>query len=330
MSVRTATITMDNNNNNNNNKSTTSSTLSPLYFAEGNRGTCLSSNDGLELPPEILHRCLVQFADWGDLAKLACVQKNWSSLLRDAAETSSGAKWALAQALLHGTNGLEANPKLAFAYLLELANVPVNEKDGLPIVDNNNNNSENNKNSSSNQDETCCFAPAMREISTCYFNGAGVAKDSKKGLAWLEATHSLGMDMDAAHEVALLYEYGHNETEIDVFAAAKWFERAATSGHTEAMAELALCYELGCGVEQSDEHALDWYMQAAEKGHLTAKFSVGEIFEEARGVPQSDEEACLWYYKAAVEGDEDSRRALRRLEDIARIVVPGVGRLLMD
>ena len=96
----------------------------------------------------------------------------------------------------------------------------------------------------------------------------------------------------------------------------------------EAMNELALCYELGCGVEQSDEKALDWYMKAASLGHATAKYSVGEAFEEARGVPQSDEEACIWYYKAALDGDEDSRQALLRLHDIARIVVPGVGRLL--
>ena len=62
-------------------------------------------------------------------------------------------------------------------------------------------------------------------------------------------------------------------------------------------------------------------------GNTTAKYSVGEAFEEARGVPQSDEEACLWYYKAALDGCTDSKFALRRLEAIARIVVPGVGRL---
>ena len=78
------------------------------------------------------------------------------------------------------------------------------------------------------------------------------------------------------------------------------------------MAELGLCYELGCGVEADDETALDWYMKAAEAGHVTSKFSVAEAFEEARGVPQSDTEACLWYYKAAVEGCDDSRRALNR------------------
>ena len=121
--------------------------------------------------------------------------------------------------------------------------------------------------------------------------------------------------------------YNAANIEVDVYAAAIWFESAAEAGNADGMAELGLCYELGCGKEQSDEKALDWYMKAAEKGNLTAKFSVGEAFEEARGVPQSDEEACLWYYKAAVDGCTDSKLALQRLHDIARIVVPGVGQM---
>ena len=96
------------------------------------------------------------------------------------------------------------------------------------------------------------------------------------------------------------------------------------------MVELGLCYELGCGKEQSDEKALEWYMKAADHGHVTAKFSLGEAFEEARGVPQSDEEACLWYYRAALGGDEDSKNALRRLREVARIVVPGAMGLLNE
>ena len=108
----------------------------------------------------------------------------------------------------------------------------------------------------------------------------------------------------------------------------KQLKEAAEEGHVEAMAELGLCYELGCGVEQNDEEALDWYTRAANLGHVTSKFSVGEAFEEARGVPQSDHEACLWYYRAALAGDEDSKKSLRRLYDIARIVVPGVADLV--
>merc|ERR1712226_930274 len=184
--------------------------------------------------------------------------------------------------------------------------------------------------SPNSEDDTASppFAPAMREIATCYLTGSGVDPNNAKGVAWLKASHEDGKDVDAAYELALLFEYGRHETEIDVYAAFEWFEKAAKAGHVEAMAELGLCYELGCGVEQSDENALEWYRKAAFEGHVTAKYSMGEFFEEARGVPQSDEEACLWYYKAAIDGDEDGHVALRRLEDIARIVVPGAGRLL--
>ena len=155
--------------------------------------------------------------------------------------------------------------------------------------------------------------------------------DGLKGIAWLAAAFEFGQDDSAALRLGKIYErdyQSYSGIEVDVYAAATWFESAAEAGNADAMTELGLCYELGCGKEQSDEKALDWYMKAAEKGHMTAKFSVGEAFEEARGVPQSDAEACLWYYRAAVEGDEDSREALRRLEDIARIVLPGVGNLL--
>ena len=172
------------------------------------------------------------------------------------------------------------------------------------------------------------FTPAIKQIAECYLDGIGVTQDSHIGLAWLEAAYHYGDDADSAHETALIYEYGRHNIDVDVVAAAQWFERAANQGHVEAMAELGLCYELGCGVEQSDEAALDWYTKAAHEGHVTAKFSVGEIFEEASGVPQSDEEACLWYYRAALVGDEDSKVALRRLYDIARIVVPGVAEIL--
>uniref|UniRef100_A0A7S2REC9 Uncharacterized protein n=1 Tax=Eucampia antarctica TaxID=49252 RepID=A0A7S2REC9_9STRA len=167
------------------------------------------------------------------------------------------------------------------------------------------------------------FPPAMRKLATCYLNASGVEQDNTKGLQWIKAAYTYGNDMDAAHEIATIYEYGKYSVKVDVVLAAKWFLLAAEGGHVEAMAEYGMCCELGCGVDRSDEEALEWYTCAARLGHVTSNFSVGEIFEEARGVPQSDSEAVLWYYKAALMGDDDSKRALFRLNDIARIVLPG-------
>lgn len=271
----------------------------PLFYFE---------NANVDMPAEVLHRCLLEFAEWGDLARLAAVQSSWSRIMFEAASSDPSAEWALAQALLNGTDGLLKNPQVAIKVLRKLSGLEEDESQ-MPVR----------RNSALNE----FSAAAMKQIAMHYLPNNATA-----GLAWLEAAYEVGSNLDAAHEVALVYENGSYGIDVDVVAAVAWFQKAAEGGHVEAMAELGLCYELGLAVEQSDEMALEWYMKAAEKGHLTAKYSIGEAFEEARGVPQSDAEACLWYYRAAIDGDEDSRRALRRLEDIARIVLPGVGRLL--
>lgn len=286
--------------------------VEPLYFAAKNEdeSAILSM-----LPAELLTNCLVEYADWGDLAKLACVQSSWSSLLMDAANQSSDTQWELAQALLEGTNGLEPNPALAMTLLHKLAGVVVVEGDELETFE------------YQITGTTTPFSPAMKCLADLYLEDE---EETMRGITWLKAAYELGASVDAAHDLALIYEYGKDYVSMDVFEAADWFFKAAQGGHVEAMAEYGMCAELGCGREQSDEDALEWYMRAAQAGHVTSNFSVGEAFEEARGVPQSDEEACLWYYKAAVMGDEGSKHALRRLHDIARIVVPGVQNVLQQ
>jgi TPR repeat protein len=231
---------------------------------------------------------------------------------------SSEAKWELAEAMWKGTNGLQRNPARASELFAVLAGVRVQKKEDGSLE------------TIAQETSTEPFAPAMRRLAECYLEGNGVEADPNIGVGYLEAAHSVGMDADAAHELALIYEYGKYNVKNDVYLAADYFLKAAQGGHVEAMAEYAMCCELGCGTDQSDELALEWYLSAANAGHVTAKYSVGEAFEEARGVPQSDEEACLWYYKAAVCGDEDSKKALRRLHDIARIVVPGVASILEE
>ena len=284
--------------------------VEPLYFSQES-----PNNDSslAQLPPELLTMCFVDYADWGDLARLACTQKSWSTLLLDAGNQSRESQWELAQALLHGTNGLDVNRSLAMTLLHELTGVLMVDGDELETYD------------YEIQPNRTTFAPAMKCLADCYLQDD---EETMRGITWLKAAYELGKDVDAAHELAQIYEHGKDYVSQDVVTAADWFLKAAQGGHIEAMAEYALCCELGCGRDQNDHDALEWYMKAATQGHVTAIYSVGEAFEEARGVPQSDEEACLWYYKAAVMGDEGSKYALRRLHDIARIVVPGVNAVI--
>jgi len=298
----------------------------PSTYFESHRSNIHASVDdersSSELPSELLSLCLTNYANWGDLAKLACVQKSWSNIVNDAASQSLQSRWELALSLLNGDCGLQKSPERAVRILKELSNVTIDDSTDKPLAD------QNGTTKLANNDDAKYRTFAMKKIAECYLDGTGVSEDPDVAVAWIESAFHIGNDSDAAHDLAMIYEYGKHGVKVDVVVAAEWFQRAAELGHVEAMVELGLCYELGCGVEQSDEQALDWYTKAANLGHATAKFSVGEIFEEARGVPQSDEEACIWYYRAALVGCDDSKLALRRLYDIARIVVPGVASLL--
>lgn len=312
--------------------------LPPLYFSE----TSLISGLCSELETGIL-----SYLSWGDHARLSCMNSNFTSLVHDAASASNDTKWAYVQALLHGTHGLQVNIPLAVQYLKELANVDSDsvvvlnlelnalkdDADTFPntmvqpmsVVDYDDNNDDDNGQQ--------YHIDAMMELAFLHLEQKLTSSDQDEinsesyhktqGLAWLQQAYNHG-HLQAAYELAVIYEYAKYGVEVDVVKAAEWFAFAARSGHVDSMYEYAMCLELGCGVEQNDQEALDWYTKAANAGCVISNYSVGEWFESARGgLPQSDTEAVLWYYKAAVLGDEDSKKALIRLKDIARIVVPG-------
>lgn len=279
--------------------------LPPLYFEHASIFPTLCS----ELVTTVL-----SYLNWGDYAKLATVNSSLRNIVRDAACHSDDSKWTLAQSLLEGKNGLVKNVPLAMKYLEEIAGVEVSTESFDPTYEE--------VNIVAQQDMDHATA-AMRQLGKCYLEGNGISSDHTMGLAWLQQAYLHG-NLESAHETAVIYEYGKYGVDVDIYLAAKWFHGAAKAGNVESMAEYAMCLELGCGVEQSDEEALEWYRKAAELGHITSNYSVGEWFECARGgLPQSDTEAVLWYFKGASMGDEDSKMALRRLSDIARIVVPG-------
>lgn len=307
-------------------------TLPPLYFSETSLfGLCS------ELETNIL-----SYLTWGDHVRLSCTNSTFTSLAHDAANTSKDAKWAYAQALLRGTHGLQENIPLAVLYLKELANVDegvlslfiqnndLDVKTSQTILPMNQN-----VNDDQQQEQQEHHIDAMMELAFLHLekrlpiitkqDETTTTRESHKtqGLAWLQQAYIHG-HLQAAYEIAIIYEYAKYGVEVDVVKAAEWFAFAAQSGHVDSMYEYAMCLELGCGVEQNDQEALDWYTKAANAGCVVSHYSVGEWFESARGgLPQSDTEAVLWYYKAALLGDEDSKKALIRLKDIARIVVPG-------
>jgi TPR repeat protein len=211
---------------------------------------------------------------------------------------------------------------------------------------------------SSDREEDDDATPLVEVTATNSSNKATQQQQQQQiGMQWLLCAYHVGKDVDAAYEIATIYECGtysnsnnNNSIPTDMERAIHYFQQAAHNHHVEAMVELALCYELGCSsvMEVNTELSLYWYHRAASLGHVTAKYSIGEAYEQGTMVlhhPHFNSHhdssslgpiqpqltlACQYYYEAAMENDDDSILALYRLLDIARIVIPGIREFLIE
>merc|ERR1719330_273530 len=149
----------------------------PSVYFETHRSNVRASTErsSSELPSELLSLCLTNYANWGDLAKLACVQKSWSNIVVDTATQSSLSQWELAVALLNGDCGLEKSPERAVRILKTLSHVAIDESTGQPIGDKKYDQEENSSSSSSNNQNHCTMA--MKKLAECYLEGTGVSQD---------------------------------------------------------------------------------------------------------------------------------------------------------
>jgi len=85
---------------------------------------------------------------------------------------------------------------------------------------------------------------------------------------------------------------------------------AAQAGNAMAQIYIALMYEHGDGVAQSDAQAVSWYRRAALQGRPYAMLQLGMHLRAGKGVAWGEAEAMAWFKKAADSGAVDAMTAL--------------------
>jgi TPR repeat protein len=58
-------------------------------------------------------------------------------------------------------------------------------------------------------------------------------------------------------------------------------------------------YELGKGVPQDFNSAVEWYQRAAAQGDSNAQYNLGVLYQLGEGVAQDYTESANWYSEAA-------------------------------
>ena len=92
----------------------------------------------------------------------------------------------------------------------------------------------------------------------------------------------------------------------DYVDAVKGFKSLAEQGDSRGQYGLAIMYDLGEGINQNSEKAMEYYRAAAEQGHADAQNNLGAMYEEGESVDPNYKEAMKWYRLAAENGNKDA------------------------
>ncbi|HJT22561.1 MAG TPA: tetratricopeptide repeat protein [Nitrospira sp.] len=77
----------------------------------------------------------------------------------------------------------------------------------------------------------------------------------------------------------------------------------ANIGEPRAQYDLALLYDQGLGVPQSDTQAFHWYSRAAEHGDVRAQYNLGLMYMNGQGMAPDLVQAYYWLSLALAGGE---------------------------
>ena len=95
----------------------------------------------------------------------------------------------------------------------------------------------------------------------------------------------------------------------DYSKTVKELEGLASLGDPRAQYDLALLYDKGEGVAQSDAEALRWYTRAAEQGDARAQYNLGLMYMNGQGTSPNLVLAYYWVSLSVAQGDQKAPAA---------------------
>jgi TPR repeat protein len=95
----------------------------------------------------------------------------------------------------------------------------------------------------------------------------------------------------------------------DYAKTAKELQGLANLGEPRAQYDLALLYDKGLGVPQSDAEALRWYTRAAEQGDARAQYNLGLMYMNGQGTTPNLIMAYYWVSLSVARGNQNAPAA---------------------
>lgn len=118
-------------------------------------------------------------------------------------------------------------------------------------------------------------------------------------------------DEDAIHCMAILYDSGKWNIQLDEEKALSFARLLADKGRADWQVIMGFFYSEGGPVKRSRKKAFEWYKKAADQGDEDAMYMLGWYYCLGRGVKRDDEEGYRWFEKT---GHHEIVKVLRKGE----------------
>ena len=143
-------------------------------------------------------------------------------------------------------------------------------------------------------------------------HGIGVPRNYGDALKWCILADKQGNAI-AENEIGIAFDSGWGTSQNDA-VAVQWYRKAAEKGNTEAQTALCWHLLGGLGVPrnpQNDRDGMQWCYRADQQGDPIAALNIAISYDQGWGVPQSDAKALQWYRRAASEGNKTAQNRLK-------------------
>ena len=122
-------------------------------------------------------------------------------------------------------------------------------------------------------------------------------------------------DMNAAFQVAGLYETGKGLPQANGEQALRWYRQAAVDGNMQAAWKLADLYIQGALIPKNLEEGLSYLQLAAAGNNIAAQKELAHFYSEGLGgLSANAGEALYWQIQAANQGDEEAQSLVQEAQ----------------
>lgn len=133
---------------------------------------------------------------------------------------------------------------------------------------------------------------AQYALGGMYYNGRGVARDTKLGIEWMQKAAAQG-HAQAQYSMGVVY-YNGQFLPKDYQKAFELFSLAAAQGDLDAKYNLGVMNKNGEGVEKNLYRAFTLFSETAERGVKNAQIHLAGMYLFGDGVPVDLVSAYMW------------------------------------